>query len=194
MRKLFATLLLLWATLGWQSTAAAHSVDKRFGDFYGGMLHPLTSLDHLLPLIGLGLLAGIQGARGARWLLVVVPLAMLMGALIAWSQEIRPLVTWIDRVSLVVIGLAVAASLRLPLPILVGAALFLGLLLGYENVAEVLPDATIGRFVPGLALAGVAVLAPLAALVVKLDRPWQQVAIRVIGSWLAAIGLMVLAL
>ena len=58
-------------------------LDNRFGDFYGGVLHPLTALEHALPILALGLLAGQQGERAARWLVLVFPLALLIGAVLA---------------------------------------------------------------------------------------------------------------
>ena len=41
------------ATL-WPSKAAAHLVNTNVGEFYAGMMHPLTSAEHLLPILALG--------------------------------------------------------------------------------------------------------------------------------------------
>jgi hydrogenase/urease accessory protein HupE len=46
------------------SVASAHPI-KGVGDFYAGMLHPLTALEFLLPWIALSLFAGQQGRRAA---------------------------------------------------------------------------------------------------------------------------------
>ena len=41
--------LLLFVVIT-SSTAYAHLPSPRFGDYYGGVLHPLTALEHLLPI------------------------------------------------------------------------------------------------------------------------------------------------
>ena len=61
------------------ASAWAHLVNQDVGEFYAGMLHPLTSFEHLLPAAVLGLLAGRQGLRGARWALFVFPAALILG-------------------------------------------------------------------------------------------------------------------
>jgi hydrogenase/urease accessory protein HupE len=59
--------------------AAAHLVSTRFGELYSGLLHPLTTLQHLVPWLALGLLGGLQAPRTARWALLAFPLAVLAG-------------------------------------------------------------------------------------------------------------------
>ncbi|MBC7799091.1 MAG: HupE/UreJ family protein, partial [Gemmatimonadaceae bacterium] len=61
------------------TAASAHLVQSGLGPFYDGLLHPLVSLEDLLPLLALGVLAGLRGAGHARWLLLVVPLGWLGG-------------------------------------------------------------------------------------------------------------------
>jgi urease accessory protein len=61
------------------------------------MLHPATALEHALPILALGLLAGQQGARAARSVLLVVPLALLLGAALA---PITPPLPWVPALNL----------------------------------------------------------------------------------------------
>ena len=86
-------------------------LDNRFGDFYGGVLHPLTALEHALPILALGLLAGQQGERAARWLVLTFPLALLLGAVLATVTPLLPSMSLLNAVSFVVLGLLVAAGL-----------------------------------------------------------------------------------
>ena len=70
--------------------------------------------------------------------------------------------------------------------------LALGLLHGFLNGAGI---ATAGR--EALALAGIVtaifvLVALVAALVVSLRAPWARIVVRVAGSWIAAIGLLML--
>ena len=49
-------------------------------------------------------------------------------------------------------------------------------------------------FLLGSALAGLAAILLPSAVVVSLEAQWQRILVRVVGSWLAAVGAMVLAL
>jgi urease accessory protein len=190
-------LFIVWfASITWASLTPlfAHSVDKRFGDFYGGMLHPLTSLAHLFPIIALGLLAGQQGAKRARWTLLVFPAGLLAGAIGSLFGEPFTWITWLNQFSFVALGLLVAAALRIPFSALLALSLLFGLTHGYENAVGVTSSATMHRFVPGVVASGLALLALVAAITVALERPWQQIAVRVAGSWIAAIGILMLGL
>ena len=185
-------LVALGMTLGPAATVHAHSLNKRFGDFYGGLLHPLTALEHLLPILALGLLAGQQGAKCARWVLLVFPAGLLGGVILGGHLEPNPTVEWINRLSLVALGGLVAAAVRLPLPVTVSLALLLGLTHGYEN-ADVSAPVARHLFVPGVLVSGIAVVAVFAAIAASRETNWQQIAVRVVGSWIAAIGILVIA-
>ena len=158
------------------------------------MLHPLTALEHLLPIIGLSLLAGQQGPHRARWVLWLFPAGLLAGALLAGHVEPIWLVTWFNRLSFVAVGILVAAAARLPLPVLGTTALLLGLAHGVENAAGISPPIAMHLFVPGVVVSGITLVAIFAAVAVSLQVPWQRVAIRVAGSWIAAIGILVIGL
>jgi urease accessory protein len=174
--------------------ALAHSVSKRLGDFYGGMLHPLTALEHLLPILGLSLLAGQQGPRRARWVLLLFPAGLLAGAMLSGYVEPAWLVTWFNRLTFVAVGILVAAAARLPLPVLGTTAFVLGLSHGVENTVDISSSIAMHLFVPGVVVSGIAMVAIFAAIAVFLEVPWQRIAIRVVGSWIAAIGILVIGL
>ena len=57
------------------SPASAHLVNTDVGEFYAGMMHPLTSAEHLLLILALALLAILCGKHAARTTLLVFPLA-----------------------------------------------------------------------------------------------------------------------
>jgi urease accessory protein len=113
--------------LEWPGPALAHSLSNRFGDFYGGMLHPVTALEHALPIFALGLLGGQQRARRARFLLLALPLGLLLVATLA---TVAPALSWIPVVnsaSFAVLGALVAGAWRLPVAVVVGLAALFGL-------------------------------------------------------------------
>jgi hydrogenase/urease accessory protein HupE len=151
-------------------------------------------LEHLLPILGLSLLAGQYGPRRARWVLLLFPLGLLVGATLAGYVEPLWPIIWFNRLSIVAVGLFVAAAVRLPLPVLGTTACVLGLSHGVENTADVSSSIAMHLFLPGVVVAGVAMVAIFAAITVLMDVPWQRIAVRVVGSWIAAIGIMVLGL
>jgi urease accessory protein len=186
----------LLAGLVWASPAHAHSLSNRVGDFYGGILHPLTALEHVLPFLALGLLAGQQGARAARWMLLVFPLGLLLGTAFAAVDPADYWVTPLNHLSFVVLGLLLAAAWRIPLGLLLALGALIGLSHGYENGRDLTTGPGILLFVPGVALVGfiITALASAATLALTARADWPRVAVRIAGSWIAAIGIMMIGL
>ena len=172
--------------------AHAHLTDTGLGPIYDGVAHLLLSFDDLLPVIALALLAGLNGARAGRFVLFILPVAWLAGGIaggLAASSAPSPFVT---AVSLLGLGVLTAAGARLPPAPMVVLAAALGAVHGWLNGAAI---AAAGREVSGLiGIAGTvfAVVALASALVVSLRRPWTRIAVRVSGSWIAAVGLLML--
>lgn len=177
------------------AAAHAHLVSTRFGDFYGGALHPLTALEHALPMLALGLLAGLQEPRVARWLLLAAPAGLLVGLVLASVLPPIAEVSLISRGSFVLIGLLVAFGTRLSAAVLVLIAAIFGVTHGYENGLLLDPGVNKSLFDLGVATAGLVAWALIAAATVTLVRQagWVRIAVRAAGSWVAAIGLMVMA-
>ena len=189
-RRLVPLTAFALTALAWATPASAHSVNKRFGDFYGGMLHPVTAVEHLFPVLALGLLAGQQGARVARWVVLAFPIGLCVGVMLGTNFAPNDYISWTNKISLLVLGLLVAASVRVPLSGLLAIALLLGAAHGYEYTAGIPQRVTMHMFLPGMLVSGIALVAVMAATAVSLRLPWQQIALRVAGSWIAAIGLL----
>jgi urease accessory protein len=190
-----ATAGALFAVLVLACPASAHSVGNRFGDFYGGALHPLTALEHALPILALGLLAGQQGERAARWVVLVFPLGLLIGAVFAAVAPPLPSMGILNTASFVVLGLLVAAGWRLPLTLLIALGAVFELSHGYENGRAMEPHTAMHLFIPGVAVAGGLFTALVSAATIDLAaRTWARVGVRIAGSWIAAIGIMMIGL
>jgi urease accessory protein len=189
----FAASLVFLIEMLSPATASAHPI-KGVGDFYAGMLHPLTALEFLLPWIALSLFAGQQGRKAALLTLAIFPLALASGAALATTV---PLPTWLPTINLVIIpilGLAVALAIACPNTVVAILVAFVGLLHGLANGAEITTPGSAWRFIPGLATIAVLVLAYGIGLVRSLEKPWSRIAVRVAGSWITAAGIMVCAL
>jgi urease accessory protein len=183
---------LLTAMLSMPAAARAHLTDTGLGPIYDGIAHLLLSFEDLLPVVALALLAGLNGARAGRIVLFILPVAWLGGGIagvLAESAALPPIVT---SLSLLALGVLTAASARLRPALVAVLATVLGLMHGWLNGAGI---AVAGRAASGLfGIAGTifVVVALAAALVVSLHRPWTRIAVRVAGSWLAAVGLLML--
>ena len=194
MRAAVRLALLAGGLLCWAPGAAqAHLASTRFGDFYAGLLHPVTALEHLLPVLGLGLLAGLQEPRVARWILLAVPAGLLGGVVLAQLVPTLAAPIWVNRASFVIVGLLVASAWRLPTALLVALGAVFALTHGYENGTAVGEGAKLHLFAFGAASAGLVGVALAAAVTVSLSRraDWSRIAVRTAGSWIAAVGLMV---
>jgi urease accessory protein len=93
-----------------------------------------------------------------------------------------------------VLGILVALNRSLPLEISVILSSVLGLTVGWANGGELTSDTSAYRFIPGLAVVGLLLISYGIGLVRSLNMPWAKTAVRVTGSWIAAIGILVLSL
>jgi hydrogenase/urease accessory protein HupE len=140
----------------------------------------------------LSLLAGQRGTRTARWTLFVLPLAWLAGGLAGARMSGEITLPVLTTVSFAVLGLLVVLAARVPAAVVAGLALGCGLAHGVVNGATLSPT---GASLLGLAgvVTGVFCLsAILSAQVTTLRSGWTRILVRVIGSWIAAAGLLML--
>jgi urease accessory protein len=159
------------------------------------MLHPLLHFETLLPTLAMALWAGQLGVPQAWRLPLAFLGAALLGTVAGVLEIALPLGTASLRFSMLVLGLLVAARRELPPWLaLVMTALF-GLLEGQVHTYE--PGATIERpllFIGGVASSIGLILFHVVTRVVRYRAFWVQIGVRVLGSWIAATGLLVLAL
>jgi hydrogenase/urease accessory protein HupE len=170
-------------------------VNTRFGDFYGGMLHLLLSLEHVLPLLAMGLLAGLQPPASARWVVPALPLGLLCGILPAVLTPGHPFPGWLGMLTLVIPGLLVTLAWRPGPRSLAALAWGLGLIQGYGNGLAIGDDIAPMLFGAGVLVGGFLLITLISASILAMipRANWMDIAVRAAGSWLAALGLMVAA-
>jgi hydrogenase/urease accessory protein HupE len=174
----------------WCTAAQAHLASTGLGPIYDGISHLFLSVDDLLPVVAMALLAGLNGPAAGRWALFVLPVAWLVGGMIGLHSGGMP--AGVTSLSLLLLGILVAADRRLRWPVVAVLAGALGLMHGALNGAGI---ATAQREASGLIgiVGAVFVLTALAsALVLSLRPPWTRIVVRVAGSWIAATGLLML--
>lgn len=191
--RAFATLAAL-AAIFLPGTASAHLVDARFGDFYAGLIHPISALEHVFPILAVGLLAGQQGAKNARVVLACIAVGLLVGVVLGQRGDSLSWVAYVNGASFVVVGGLVALARRLPVWVSAALAGAFGVTHGYANGTAMRPEMVVLNYDAGVVVAGVVLVSIGAGFVLSLERSWTKVAVRVVGSWIAAIGLMTIAL
>ncbi|MCB1740320.1 MAG: HupE/UreJ family protein [Gammaproteobacteria bacterium] len=176
--------------------ASAHLVSTRFGSFYSGLLHPLTAFQHLLPWLALALLGVMAGGRGVRFGFSLFPLAVLGGVL---AGTIWPLPETLMREtdllnvgSFVLFGGLAALYVRLPAWLFAMLCVLFGFSHGLANADASLHGNARWLYVGGVTLAAYVLfaLAAAGAAGVRDRLDFGGIALRVAGSWVAAIGLV----
>ncbi len=174
-------------------TVHAHLMSSGVGPFYDGALHVLGSVDQILPLLAMCLLAGLRGKAPGRATLFGLPLALLVGAAAGRWGPAPASIGPASTVLLLALGGLVASDARLPGRVVILVATACGLLIGYAN-GTAMAEARLGVVaLLGIATTGFAVAAFVTAFVVSLRAGWMRIAVRVAGSWMAALGLLMVA-
>lgn len=180
--------------LACQSQAHAHMIIEGAGEILSGAVHPLMTPSHLIILLGLCLLLGQRlplDVKTPLWVLapasavgllvtlsgyitvVPVPLlagiALALGAIVAWG---KPTPAWLCRLICAVAGVAIGLDSGVDsgtawaiFKTLAGTWLSLNLVVAYLTVC--------------VSHGG--------------EKPWARTGIRVLGSWIFAISLLLLA-
>jgi urease accessory protein len=116
--------------------ACAHTGHGEASGFAHGFIHPLGGLDHVLAMVAVGLYAALLGGR-ALWLVPAAFLgAMAMGGAIAAAGLAVPYVEIGIAASVIVLGLAVALRVSLPVFAAMALAGLFAIFHGYAHGAE----------------------------------------------------------
>ena len=180
------------AVISWPATAEAHLLTTGLGPVYDGISHILLSPDDLLPVLVMGLLAGLNGPVAGRRALFTLTIAWLAGGLAGFAAS-QPVVPGsLTAVSFLVLGGLTAADRGLSPAIVTSLALSVGLLHGWLNGAAIAEAQREPLGLVGIVSAAFVLVALAGALVVSVPAGWARIAVRVAGSWVAAIGLLIL--
>lgn len=172
------------------SVAFAHLVNSGLGPIYDGALHLLLSPGDLLGLVAFAMLSGLRGAKAGRLTVVGMTVAWLLAGLIGLRMPAVPPMPLLLVVSLVVPGAMVAFDVKLP-PVFIAllAALF-GLLHGLQNGAALSATGAGTAALSGIVMTVLLTSLLISAAIVPIEAAWSRIAVRVLGSWVAAVGIL----
>jgi hydrogenase/urease accessory protein HupE len=182
--------LLVWA--GCPGRASAHLVNSGFGSFYDGIAHLFVTPEDFLVVAAIALLAGLGGKQQGASVLFLLPLAWLAGAGAGRTTQLAAELPILSAALLIALGALVASDLRLPPRLVAGFALTVGWVHGFFNGAALAGVNSGGLAVGGIVCAVFVVVALVAGQVVSLQKEWARITVRVAGSWIGAIGLLML--
>jgi urease accessory protein len=161
--------------------------------FLGGLLHPLLTPSHGLALLGLGLLIGQQPANKRPIPLMLFVLALAAGLLaLAFAVGETPAGD-VLLAGVAISGVLVAAAFRLPILVLGPLAAVVGAAIGLDSPPEVVSLREAVLMLIGTGIGASIALTLAVAGAARMARDWQQIGVRVLGSWTAASALLAIA-
>ena len=135
--KKFLGLSALFSTF-----ASAHTSMLEHGGFISGMAHPISGLDHILAMIGVGILAFFASKKGYLALIGFMG-AMVLAAVIGKSGVAIPFIEEGILLSIAVVFALIGYAKNISTGIIVAIVAFFGAFHGYAHGAEF----TTGNFV-----------------------------------------------
>jgi urease accessory protein len=166
--------------------AQAHLVETVYG-----VAHFALSPEDYVPIAGAALLVGLRGKDHARLAILLLPMAWLVGGVLGCLPRAPTFVAppWLPFLA---VGALVAADLKLPIGATAAVVGALGLLLGYPNGIAMAESGQGVSAVLGSTGAIFVLVTLISALAAGTTIVWVRVALRVLGSWVAASGLLLL--
>lgn len=175
--------------------ALAHMPIAGVDGFFGGLLHPILVPSHALAIVGLALLISRQSRVAGLVAWGVFAAALLAGLLAIYVGAGDIFAGDILLALTVGIGLALALARPVANAFLWPLAAMMGCALALDSPPDVISIAQATRILAGTGLGACIALTAITAAARRLgDRGWQQLAIRIAGSWIAASALLVLSL
>lgn len=187
-----STLLLV---LCFPATVNAHTPIKGLEGLAAGILHPLTTPAHLLVLLALGLLVGQQLPLDLKTPFAVFVPGLTFALLLTSTGQI----TMVYQPILIALALcaAIPVAMEKSIPRFASRLLFLAaaLAIGLDSSPEagspgLLVQALLGTW--GMVIFLLFDVAYYTSLAMR--TRWVRIGVRILGSWIIAISLLVLAL
>jgi len=181
-------LIAILGLLCWPSYASAHLVTTGLGPVYDGIGHLVMTPEDLVPALAIALFAGLRGAAPGRRALFGLPLAWFVGGLLGVVIEGLPALP-VAAISFLILGVLVAADLNLSPKWFTAIVVGVGLVHGLLNGVALKEGAGVLGLI-GIMATLFVIVAIVSAFIVSLKQAWTKIVVRVVGSWVAAMGLL----
>ena len=170
----------------------AHSGEGIVGGFLAGFMHPLSGLDHLLAMVAVGIWGATLGRPLLLTLPIVFPMLMVVGGVLGIANVPLPYVEPGIAMSVVVLGLAIAAAWRAPVAVAVAIVAIFGVFHGFAHGQELPASAAPAAYAAGFVICtGLLHLVGIALGALK-SLPRGTQLLRASGALIAATGVWIL--
>ncbi len=188
-KQLLTGLLLLCCS----ALAQAHTGGEGVvGGFISGFMHPLSGVDHLLAMVAVGIWGATLGRPLLVALPIVFPMLMVVGGILGISNVPLPYVEPGIAMSVVVLGLAIAAAWRAPVGVAIAIVAVFGVFHGFAHGKELPESAAPAAYAAGFVLStGLLHLAGISIGALKVLPRGTQF-LRASGAVIAAMGVWIL--
>lgn len=187
-KTLHGALIGFLGLLLWPKHALAHLVTTGLGPVYDGIGHLVMTPEDLIPTLAIALFAGLRSAAPGRRALFLLPLAWFAGGLLGVNIDSLPTLP-VAAISFLLLGVLVASDLKLSQKLFTAVVVIVGLGHGLLNGVVLKEGAGIPGLI-GIMATLFVIVAIVSALIVSLKQPWTRIVVRVAGSWVAAIGIL----
>jgi hydrogenase/urease accessory protein HupE len=174
------------------SVVVAHLVTTGLGPVYDGVSHLIVSPDDVVTVFALALLAGLNGPAAARHGIFAATAGWSPAASAAFSSGIALAPASAAAASFLALGTLVAADRRLAPPVVGVLAASVAVWHGWLNGASIAASGVDALALAGIVAAAFVVMTLTAAFASARRDGWMRIAVRVAGSRVAAIGLLML--
>jgi len=187
MKKListFASLLLLLPGIAFAHTGVGETTG-----FLHGLSHPIGGADHFLAMLAVGLWAAQIGGR-ALWAVPSTFVAvMILGAMLGFSGVALPFIEEGILVSVLILGVLIAGSFKLPLAYSVLMVGIFAIFHGHAHGAEMPATALAASYIVGFAVATAALHLVGIGLGILMQKTDLQLVNRCAGGAIALSGI-----
>jgi urease accessory protein len=172
--------------------ASAHAPVEGLSDFYNGILHPFFSLPHLLSLIALSFFLGQHREHDNTWPVMGFLVSLVVSLGCASFSIGFPASNGLLFAG-GALGFMILLNLRWPVWARALAAVAIGLMMGFDFASEIVDSKLALNTGTALTLY-FCLLYGLVLSEALSKKKWQQIGVRVAGSWIAACAMLVLSL
>jgi urease accessory protein len=160
-----------------------------YGSFLAGLTHPVLGLDHFLAMVSVGIVSAQIGGRAIWTVPATFVAVMAIGGVLGWIDIGLSATEMGIALSVLGLGLAIAADRRLPISLAMSAVGFFAIFHGYAHGAEMPSVARASTYAAGF-LTGTALLHITGVLIGDISQHYERgkIALRIAGAGIAAAG------
>lgn len=186
--KFLQLVTLALFAIGVPSLAHAHAGASHASGWIHGLAHPIGGLDHVCAMIAVGLWAAQMGGRAAWLVPLTFVTVMALGGVLGMAAVPLAYTEQGIVMSLLVLGVLIAASIRLPLAMSAAVVGIFALFHGYAHGAEMPQSASGLAYAAGFILSTVLLHASGIGIALFARRTGRAEWLRLAGVAIASCG------